>query len=176
VVSAGTSIWPSLETPAGLHLAARNGYFACLLICLITVLLILLGGTALGALVDLCFFFMAGAGIRSLSRLAAGSAMVMLIAERTAAMATGHLAVTDLLGLLFLPVLFHATHAGFAARTMGIVAEAPVIESPRDWLESLEALPGWLWPKIWIAFRFYLVGLIALMLAGFVVSRAGLLS
>ncbi len=59
---------------------------------------------------------------------------------------------------------------------MGIVAEAPVIESPRDWLESLEALPGWLWPKIWIAFRFYLVGLIALMLAGFVVSRAGLLS
>jgi len=176
VVTARSSLWPSLETPAGLDLAVRNGYFACLLICLITICLILLGGTALGALVDICFFFMAGVGTRSFSRLAAGSAMVMLLAERTVAMTAGHLGASDLLGLIFLPVLFHATHASFAARTMGITAEAPVIESPRDWLESIEAIPGWLWPKIWVAFRFYLVGLIVLMLASFVVRQVGLLS
>ena len=168
-------LWPSLRSASGLHQAAQNGYFGCLLICLITLLLILLGGSAVGAFVDIFFFFLAGLGTRSFSRLAAGSAMVMLLAEKTAAMASGHLGRGALILLLLLPLLFHAAHAGFAARTMGILAEAPVNPSPANWLERIENLPGLLWPKVWIGFRFYLAGLIVMMLAGFVVRQAGLL-
>ncbi len=168
-------LWPPLSGPAGLHQAARNGYFACLLICLFTTFLWLLGGTALGAFVDIFFYFLAGLGVRSFSRLAAGSAMVMLIAEKSASLAAGNLGVADGLGLLMLPLLFHATHAGFAARTLGITPEAPLALAPSGFLERLENLPALLWPQVWIAFRFYLVGLITMMLAGFAVRQAGLL-
>ena len=169
------SLWPSLRNADGLHQAVRNGYFACLLICSLTVLLWLLGGAALGAIVDIAFYFLAGLGVRNFSRLAAGSALVMLIAEKSASVAAGNLGLAGGAGLLMLPLLFHATHAGFAARTLGITPEAPLAAAPSGFLERLENLPALLWPQVWIAFRFYLAGLIAMMLAGFAVRQAGLL-
>ncbi|MBY0502488.1 MAG: hypothetical protein K2X03_01170 [Bryobacteraceae bacterium] len=167
------ALWPSLEKPSGVHQAARNGYYACLGICTLTLGLLVIGGTLLGAMVDLGFFLLAGLGIRCFSRLAAGAAIVMLAAEQTAAMAGGRLGF-GVIALLLIPLLWHASRAAYRARTLGI---SPVEVTDGDTLlETLENLPALLWPKVWIAFRFYLAGLIAMMLAGIAFRYVGLLA
>lgn len=166
-------LWPSLALPSGVDQAARLGYFACLAVCALTLFSLVLGGTALGAMVDIFFFLMAGCGIRCCSRLAAGSAMVLLIAEKLAGLAAGHWSVLGALGLLTLPFLFRAAQAAYTARDL---PPPPPPAAAHTLVEQVEGFPFLLWPKIWIAFRFYLFGLIAMMLAGLAFQYAGLLS
>ena len=172
--------WPQLEDEADVHDAARHGYYACLLICLSTLVMMVLAGFPIGALVDIFFFLMAGVGIRQLSRLASVAAFMMFLVERAAALVSGQAGPFSILGLLMGAILLNSVRAAYAARELrpagdiDAIANPPMVASSDLW-GWLDTLPWILWPKLRVAFMFYLVGLIAMMLVGVVVRQVGLL-
>ena len=170
--------WNALDDLADVQDAARHGYFACLFICVSTLLIMVLDGSFLGGLVDIFFFGMAGLGIRQLSRLAAVAAFVLFLVERAAALVTGHVGVFGVAGLLIAAILLNAVRAVYAARELRPDGDLDGLASPPiapDWMIWLETLPPLLWPKLHIAFRFYIVGMIAMMLVGVLVRQVGLI-
>jgi hypothetical protein len=167
--------WANLGDDAGIQDAARHGYYACLFVCVTTFAVMLFGGTALGAFVDIFFFLMAGFGTRQFSRLAAVSAFVMLLGERVAEIAGGQVRVLGVMGLFMCIILFNAIRASYAAQARGLAPPAPSTADSPDFAQRVENLPGEMWPRLRVAFMFYLVGFIAMMLVGVVVRKVGLL-
>ena len=163
--------WPDLIDEVEIHDAARNGCYACLFICGSTAVLTMAAGTPLAGLVDIFFFLMAGFGIRQLSRLAAVSAFVLYLVERAVALVGGQVGFSSFAGILAAIVLFHALRAAYAAKELGLEGNGGRIAHP----DQLEMLSLKLWPMVRGAFRFYLAGMVALMLVGWVVNRVGLL-
>lgn len=167
--------WNALDDLADVQDAARHGYFACLFICVSTLLIMVLEGSLLGGLVDNIFFAMAGLGIRQLSRLAAVAAFVLFLVERAAALVMGRVGVFGVVGLLIAAVLLNAVRAVYAARELppdGDMSRPPVAP---DWMIWLETLPPLLWPKLQVAFKFYIAGMIAMMLVGVLFRQVGLI-
>ncbi len=165
--------WNALDDLADVQDAARHGYFACLFICVSTLLIMVLDGSLLGGLVDIFFFGMAGLGIRQLSRLAAVAAFVLFLVERAIALVTGHVGVFGVVGLLVAAILLNAVRAVYAARDDR--DRPPMTPEWPNWITWLETLPPLLWPKLHIAFKFYIVGMIAMMLVGVLVRYVGLI-
>ena len=137
-----------------------------------------LDGSLLGGLVDIIFFGMAALGIRQLSRLAAVAAFLFFLVERAVALVTGHVGVFGVAGLPIAAILLNAVRAVYAARELrpdvdlAWFANTPMLP---DWMRWLETLPPLLWPKLQIAFKFYMVGIIAMMLVGVLVRYVGLI-
>lgn len=172
--------WPSLRDEAEVHDAARHGYFACLFLCASVLVLMLMGGSPLAATIDIAFYFMAALGVRQLSRLASVAAFVMVLAERAAALLSGNLGALSVLGILVAAVLLNSVRAAYIAREMRPAGDVDAISNPPYTAHSesagwLETLPWLLWPKVRLVFRFYLVGLMVMMLVGVVVRQVGLL-
>lgn len=169
--------WNALDDLADVQDAARHGYFACLFICVSTLLIMVLDGSLLGGLVDIIFFGMAALGIRQLSRLAAVAAFLFFLVERAVALVTGHVGVFGVAGLPIAAILLNAVRAVYAARELRPDSLARFANTPMmpDWMRWLETLPPLLWPKLQIAFRFYMVGMIAMMLVGVLVRQVGLI-
>ncbi len=169
--------WANLKDEAEVNDAARFGYYACLFICLITFLAMLIGGTLLAALVDIFFFFMAGLGIRQLSRLAAVSAIGLFTVEKLVTFAGGQVGFLALVTLPMGLILLNAARAAYVApRLPALQAQLanPPAAEPQDWLARLEGLSWSLWPRLQIAFKFYVAGMIVLFLVGMIVRRMGL--
>jgi hypothetical protein len=175
-----TLFWPDLTDEIEIHDAARHGYYACLFICGSTLFVVLTGGVALAALVDIFFFLMAGFGIRQLSRLASVAGFVMFLVEKAAMLAAGQAGFFSFVGILIAAILLNAVRAAYAARELRPAGDVDQIANPpfvasnafAGWLETL---PWMLWPKLRTAFKFYLAGLIALMIIGVVVNQLGVL-
>ena len=170
--------WNALDDLADVQDAARHGYFACLFICVSTLLIMVLDGSLLGGLVDILFFGMAGLGIRQLSRLAAVAAFILFLVERTIALVTGHIGVFGVVGLLIAAILLNAVRAVYAAKELRPdldMDRPPMTAEWPTWMTWLETLPPLLWPKLHIAFNFYIVGMIAMMLVGVLVRYVGLI-
>ena len=173
--------WNALEDLADAQDAARHGYFACLLICVSTLLIMMLDGSFLGGLLDVVFYGMAGLGIRQLSRLAAVAAFLFFLVERAVALMAGHIGFLGVAGLLIAAILLNAVRAVYAARELrpegGLdrLASSPLTPEWPNWMTWLETLPPLLWPKLQIAFKFYMVGMIAMMLVGVLVRYVGLM-
>ena len=136
-----------------------------------------LDGSLLGGLVDIIFFGMAGLGIRQLSRLAAIAAFVFFLVERAAALVMGRVGVFGVVGLLIAAVLLNAVRAVYAARELRPDGDLDRFATPiaPHWMAWLETVPPLLWPKLQIAFKFYMVGIIAMMLVGVLVRQVGLI-
>ncbi len=172
--------WPSLRDEAEVHDAARHGYFACLFLCACTLVLMLMGGSPLAAMIDVCFFSMAALGVRQLSRLASVAAFIMVLAERAAALVGGQVGALSVLGILIAAILLNSIRAAYAAHDMRPGGDVGTIPNPpflanheaAGWLETL---PWILWPMVRIAFKFYLVGLMVMMLVGVLVRKVGLM-
>ena len=170
--------WNALEDLADAQDAARHGYFACLFICISTLLIMMLDRSLLGGLLDIVFYGMAGLGIRQLSRLAAVAAFLFFLVERAVALMAGHLGFFGVAGLLIAAILLNAVRAVYAARELrpdGDLHRPPLTPEWPNWVTWLETLPPVLWPKLRIAFQFYMVGMIAMMLVGVLVRYVGLI-
>lgn len=170
--------WPALDDEADWHDAARHGYYACIFVCVSTLVLIVLDGSLLGGLVDIIFYGMAGLGIRQLSRLAAVSAFFLFLVERAAGLVAGRVGAFGIAGLLVAVILLNAVRAVYAARELHPAGDVEIANPPvmasSGWAGRIENLPPILWPKLRIAFRFYIAGVIAMMLLGVVVHQVGL--
>ena len=170
--------WNALDDVADVHDAARHGYFACLFICASTLLIMVLDGSLLGGLLDIIFYGLAGFGIRQLSRLAAVAAFLFFLLERVASLAVGRVGVWGVAGLLIAAILLNAVRAVYAARELrpdGNLDRPLMTPGWPNWMTWLETLPPLLWPKLHIAFKFYIVGMIAMMLVGVLVRYVGLI-
>ena len=132
-----------------------------------------------GALVT--FFLMAGFGIRQLSRLASVAAFVLYLVEKAMALISGQVGFFSFVGILISFILFHAVRAAYAARELRPNGDVDQIANPPFAAESsfagkLETLPWMLWPKLRVAFMFYLVGMTMLIVVGAIVAKVGLLT
>ncbi len=169
--------WANLKDEAEVNDAARFGYYACLFICLTTFFAMLIGGTLLAALVDIFFFFMAGLGIRQHSRLAAVSAVGLFAVEKLVTLASGQVGFLTLVTLPMGLILLNAARAAYVAPQFPAIQQPmanPPAAEPQDWLARVERLAWSLWPRLQLAFKFYVAGMIVLFLVGMIVRRMGL--
>ncbi len=169
--------WANLDNDLEIHAAARFGFFACLFVSSLALVSGLIGGTPLAALVDILFFFMAGLGVRQFSRLATVAALAMFTVERIVQLAAGQVRFFNIVGIVVGAILFNALRAAYAAYETKLTnsGDPAGSGSPNEIVRRIDDLPRTLWPKLQMAFQFYLVGLIALMFIGYVVDRIGLL-
>ena len=150
--------WPSIQTGDDVDYLGTQGFWVCIIVAVLSLVLSIFTGHEIIGAVVLLFFFLGGVGVREHSRFAAAIVLALYLVDTVA---TG----PNALRLGIAAVLFSNLRATWIAsgwNPQSTEATAP----PRlreTWSDKFtDTMPMWLWPKV--RYFFYVFSIAFLML------------
>lgn len=164
--------WPSIQTEADADYLGAQGYWVCVIVGALSLVLMFVTGQPISGFFVFLFFYLGGVGIRSGSRFAATIVLAFYVIDWVAALLTR---LTLLLSpgiitkIIFTALLISNLRATWLAAGWKAKAEVPPTEKPPavSWSDRFaDRFPLWLWPKVRVLYYIYSACLVLLTLIG----------
>jgi hypothetical protein len=156
--------WPTIRNEFDVDYITRQGFWLCLIIATLTLILGLFTGPKWAAVAEFLFFFLGGVGIRQRSRFAAMAVFLVYL------LSTPNFGIVR---IIFLGLLLANVRGIWLSARWSSSGVDPLPESlsPTFTSKLAEALPPFLWPKTRILFYLFaaleFAGVLAIWLARF---------
>lgn len=154
--------WPSIQTGDDVDYLGTQGFWVCIIVAVLSLVLSVFAGHEIIGTVVLLFFFLGGVGVREHSRYAASVVLLLYIVDT---IATG----PNALRLGIAAVLFSNLRATWiASRWNPASTEAtPPPRLQETWSDKFaDSMPIWLWPKTRYFFYVFSIGFLMLEAVG----------
>jgi len=173
--------WPTIRTGTDVDTLGSQGYWICVIIAALSLVLSLFTGQWLAAIVGVMVYYVGGVGIRQHSIFAAAMVFTTFLLNLIASSLAGILGLEFVVQVLVCVVLLATLRgtwiASFWEKREG-VAEMPPRFNETWGDKFVDKFPIWFWPKIRIAYYIYsalFLAFLTLGLAVVVAQRSGLL-
>lgn len=154
--------WPSIQTGDDVDYLGTQGFWVCIIVAVLSLVVSIIAGHEIIGAVVLLFFFLGGVGVREHSRFAAAIVLALYLVDTVASGPSA-------LRLGIAAVLFSNLRATWiASRWNPASTEATTPPRLREtWSDKFaDTMPMWLWPKARYFFYVFSMGLLALEAVG----------
>jgi hypothetical protein len=154
--------WPSIQSGADMDYLGSQGYWICMLVAVMSVVVLVATGHLIAGLFTFLFYYVGGIGVRERSLYAAAIVFVMFALE---IVGSG----VNVVRVLFAAVLLSNLRAVWIASRWKPESEEASLPARLNetWTDKLaDQLPLWLWPKVRFAFYVFSAGYLAMVLLG----------
>jgi hypothetical protein len=154
--------WPSIQTGDDVDYLGMQGFWVCIIVAALSLVLSIFAGHEIIGAVVLLFFFLGGVGVREHSRYAASVVLLLYVVDTVAS-------GPSMLRLGIAAVLFSNLRATWIASRWN--PESTEATSPprlrETWSDKFsDTMPTWLWPKARYFFYIFSIGFLALEAVG----------
>lgn len=157
--------WPSIQTATDVDYLGVQGFWVCVVIATLSLVLLSVTGHWTEALCMFLFYFLSAVGVRERNRYAAAIAFAIYF------IGTFTIGI-NVIRVIFIAILLSNLRATWIAAGWKPESEEAILpprlnETVGDKLSDV--LPVWLWPKVRVVYYVFSGGLFAVMLLGLVV-------
>jgi len=160
--------WPEIQNGSDVDYLGAQGYWICTLVSVVSLAILIVAGRPITAVIVFLFYYLGGVGVRERSRYAAAVVFVMYLLDT--------LFSPGVVRILFSALLLSNVRATWIAANWRPGSDDSVLP-PRfseTWADKFrDVFPGWLWPKLRIAYYIFSAGYLLLVVVGIAMVLLG---